>query len=270
VASPDEDVNGRRRHAIERDAGGAPPNSRRPGSPFGPPERDVPQASLHWDRRYAADERIWGDGPSELARLAVARLRTYATPELTVLDVGCGYGRDTRYLAGELACRALGIDGSPAAIEAARKEHASALRRSREAQFDVEYLASDVASLAAGPERAGPYDVVFTCNVYHLLGPIGRREFAAALAAVTRPDGLLFLSTMSPRDPQHYAVGEPVSGEERSWVDKVYLHFCTAEELTRDFGAFEILDLDERGYDEPQASGQPHHHTSWFLEGRRR
>jgi SAM-dependent methyltransferase len=261
LAPPDEVVKSRRRQAIERGAGGAPLNG---------PEPDVPQASVHWERRYAADERIWGDGPSELARLAVARLRTYAGPDVAILDVGCGYGRDTRYLADELGCRALGIDGSPAAIEAARKEHAAALRRSRDARFDAEYLASDVASLAADPERAGPYDIVFTCNVYHLLGPIGRREFAAALAAVTRPGGLLFLSTMSPRDPQHYAVGEPVSGEERSWVDKVYLHFCTAEELTRDFAAFEILDLDERGYEEPQASGLPHHHTSWFLEGRRR
>ena len=126
------------------------------------------------------------------------------------------------------------------------------MRRSREARFDAEYVAGDLASLAADPEHAGPYDVVFTCNVYHLLGPIGRREFAAALAAATRPGGLLFLSTLSPRDPQHYAVGEPVSGEERSWVDKVYLHFCTAEELTRDFSAFEIIDLDERRYDEPR------------------
>jgi len=238
--------------------------------PFGPPEPDIPQASVHWDRRYAADERVWGDGPSELARLAVARLGPYASPELTILDVGCGYGRDTRYLAAELGCHALGIDGSPAAIEAARKEHASALRRSREAQFDAEYLVSDVASLAAGGEHAGAFDIVFTCNVYHLLGPIGRREFAAALAAVTRPGGLLFLSTMSPRDPQHYAVGEPVSGEERSWVDKVYLHFCTAEELTRDFAAFEILDLDERSYEEPHPGAATHHHTSWFMEGRRR
>ena len=97
---------------------------------------------------------MWGDGPSELARLAVARLGPYASPELSILDVGCGYGRDTRYLAAELGCHALGIDGSPAAIEAARKEHAAALRRSREAQFDVEYLVSDVASLAADPEHA--------------------------------------------------------------------------------------------------------------------
>lgn len=253
-------------------------SSRRSGSPFGPPEPDIPQASLHWDRRYEADERIWGDGPSELARLAVARLRPYASPELSILDVGCGYGRDTRYLAAELGCHALGIDGSPAAIGAARKEHAEAarkdqaasLRGSQPAPIDVDYLVSDIASLAAHPDRRGPYDVVFTCNVYHLLGPIGRRESAAALAAVTRPGGLLFLSTMSPRDPQHYAKGEPVSGEERSWVDKVYLHFCTAEELSRDFAGFEILDLDERSYDEPHPGAATHHHTSWFLEGRRR
>ena len=140
-------------------------------------------------------------------------------------------------------------------MKAARKEHASALRRSREARFDAEYVAGDLGSLASDPERAGPYDVVFCCNVYHLLGPIGRREFTAALAAAARPGGLLFLSALSPRDLEHYAVGQPVSGEERSWVDKVYLHFCTAEELTRDFAAFEVLDLEERSYDEPLESG---------------
>ena len=239
--------------------------------PFGRPEPDIPQASRHWDRRYAADEKIWGDGPSPLAQLAVARLRPYATPDVSVLDVGCGYGRDTRYLAGELGCHALGIDGSPAAVEAARKAHAQALRRSRGERFDVEYLVSYLASLAAAPERAGAFDVVFACNVYHLLGPIGRREFTAACAAVARPGGLLFLSTLSPRDPEHYAKGERVSGEERSWVDKVYLHFCTAEELERDFaGGFELLDLEERAYDEPRPDAPAHHHTSWFLEGRRR
>jgi SAM-dependent methyltransferase len=232
--------------------------------------RDVPQASRHWDRRYAADEKIWGDGPSLLAQLTVARLRPYATPDLRLLDVGCGYGRDTRYLAVELGCHAVGIDGASAAIEAARREHGRALCRSGTTSLDAEYLAADLASFAADPEQAGSFDIVFACNVYHLLGPIGRREFAAALAAVARPGGLLFLSTLSPRDPEHYAKGDPVSGEERSWVDRVYLHFCTAEELTRDFAGFEVLDLEERAYAEARPELPPHHHTSWFLEGRRR
>ncbi len=240
------------------------------GGPFGPPEPDVPQASLHWERRYAEDERMWGDGPSPLAQLTVARLRPYATPDLRLLDVGCGYGRDTRFLARELGCHALGIDGSPAAIEAARREHANAVRQAGKASLTAEYLAADLASFAADPERANAFDIVFACNVYHLLGPIGRREFAAALAAVARPGGLLFLSTLSPRDPQHYAKGHPVSGEERSWVDRVYLHFCTAQELERDLAAFEVLDLEERAYDEVRPGLPVHHHTSWFLEGRRR
>jgi 2-polyprenyl-3-methyl-5-hydroxy-6-metoxy-1,4-benzoquinol methylase len=224
--------------------------------------RDVPQAALHWERRYAADERIWGDGPSELARLAVARLRAHATPELSILDVGCGYGRDTRYLAAELGCRVLGLDPSPAAVNAARKQRSAAL--------EVEYVAGDLGSLASDPDHGGPFDVAFVSNVYHLLGPIGRREFTAALAAAVRPGGLLFLSTLSPRDPRHYAVGEPVSGEERSWVEHIYLHFVTAEELTGDFAAFEVLDLEERSYDEAQVNGHVHRHASWFLEGRRR
>jgi SAM-dependent methyltransferase len=260
VAPPDEVVS----------RPGGPAGAGLGGGPFGPPDPGVPEASLHWDRRYAADEKMWGDGPSLLAQLTVARLRPYASPELRVLDVGCGYGRDTRYLATELGCHAVGIDGSPAAVEAARKEHNNAVRRSGKMDLDAEYLTADLAAFSAGPERAGAFDIVFACNVYHLLGPIGRREFAAACAAAARPGGLLFLSTLSPRDPEHYAKGEPVSGEERSWVDKVYLHFCTAEELERDFAGFDVIDLEERAYEEPRPGASPHHHTSWFLEGRRR
>jgi SAM-dependent methyltransferase len=225
-------------------------------------------AARYWEKRYVTDGRLWGDGPSELARLAVARLRPAvaavrdadAAP-LTLLDVGCGYGRDSRYLAAELGCRVLGLDPSPAAVAAARK--------ARRPGLDVEYVAGDAASLAAAAQ-AGRFDVAFAGNVYQLLSPGGRRDFAAALAALVRPGGLLFLSTLSPRDPQHYAVGEPVRGEQRSWVEHVYLHFCTADELTADFSAFTVLDVEERSYEEHNAGGVVHRHASWFLEGRRR
>ena len=203
---------------------------------------------------------------SELSRLAVARLRprvpaTAAEPSFSLLDVGCGYGRDCRYLAAELPCRVVGIDPSPAAITAARA--------ARTRSLDVEYLQTDAAALAALPDHAGRYDVVFCGQVYALLGPSGRREIVSALADLGRPGALLYLSTLSPRDSQHYAVGRPVAGEPRSWIDHTYLHFCTAEELVADFTAFEVLDLEERSYEEEKPGGI-HRHTSWFLEGRRR
>lgn len=221
----------------------------------------LPPEAAYWDGRYAVDGRLWGDGPSELARLAVTRLRPHAGSGLTVLDAGCGYGRDSRYLAAELRCRVLGLDPSPKAIAIASREPATGL--------DVEFRTGEAGRLAGEDEHAAGYDVVYSCNVYHLMGPRERRGFAAALAALARPGGLLFLSTLSPRDPQHYAVGERVPGEERSWFEHVYLHFCTAEELAEDFAAFEILDLEERSYVEHNANGVTHRHASWFLEGRR-
>ena len=51
----------------------------------------LPPEAAYWDARYAVDGRLWGDGPSELARLAVARLRPYARRDLAILDVGCGW-----------------------------------------------------------------------------------------------------------------------------------------------------------------------------------
>ena len=80
----------------------------------------APEAA-YWDERYRREGKRWGDGPSELARLAVARLSFAAGRSFDLLDVGCGYGRDSLYLAAELGCRVLGIDPSPAAVSAARR-----------------------------------------------------------------------------------------------------------------------------------------------------
>jgi 2-polyprenyl-3-methyl-5-hydroxy-6-metoxy-1,4-benzoquinol methylase len=225
---------------------------RPPGGPKLTPE------AAYWDARYADAGKLWGDGPSELARLAVARLSFAAGRDIDVVDVGCGYGRDSIFLAAELGCRVTGIDPSPAAVAAAR--------RARRGDLDVEFEVADPGAFAAGGDG---FDVVHASNVYHLLPPAGRRDFAAALVALVRPGGLVFLSTLSPRDPQHYAKGDPVADEERSWFEHCYLHFCTADELRADFAALEVLDVEERSYEERHADGRLHHHTSWFLEARR-
>src|SRR5690606_24591380 len=70
---------------------------------------------LQWERHYARGEAP-EDGPSELARFAAAH-RNART--VGVIDLGCGDGRDTLTVAGELP--ALGIDGSRAAVEKAER-----------------------------------------------------------------------------------------------------------------------------------------------------
>ena len=66
--------------------------------------------STRWDDAYRDGGRPWGERPSELAAVAVERLRATGGPGLSILDVGCGYGRDSRYLSRELHAPVLGAD----------------------------------------------------------------------------------------------------------------------------------------------------------------
>jgi len=85
---------------------------------------------------------------------------------------------------------------------------------------------------------------------------------------VLKPNGLLFLSTLSTRDPEHSEKGTPISGEINSFVDNVYLHLCERSELEEDFSFLKIEELYEHEYFEPRATGETHHHISWILVSR--
>ncbi len=102
-----------------------------------------------------------------------------------VLDVGCGGGLLAEALARQGA-KVSGIDLSPAAIEVAEL-HALA------EGLDLRYRCVDVASLT-GTER-DRYDVV-TCMelIEHVPDPAA---LLASLAAVVRPGGTVFVSTLN-------------------------------------------------------------------------
>lgn len=213
---------------------------------------------MYWDDLYNKDNLVWGEGPSELAVAAVKYLRKYRpnSRALDVLDIGCGYGRDSFYLQDNLECRVLGIDVSEKAIDMASKK---ALEMKKK---DVKFRWCDFGAL-----DEGKYDVIFCSHVYHLLQADARRAFRETVMRLLKSGGLVFLSTLSVRDPEHYGKGRPVPGEPNSFVDKVYHHFCTREEIMQDFAFLAIKELYEREYDEPRAAGEVHHHILWIFSG---
>ena len=216
---------------------------------------------MHWDNEYKQQKHVWGKGPSELAVFAADYLKRYPLTVKTpgIIDLGCGYGRDVFYLAQNLPCRILGIDRSSEAVKLAEEG------RPHESQSRVKFEQRDFLALPAESK----YDVVFTSNIYHLLGTEERTKFRNLIKSILNPQGMLFLSVMSVRDPQHFGKGTPVAGETNSFVDKVYLHLCSEEELRRDFGFLAIRELQENPYDEPRSNGETHHHVIWLMAGQK-
>jgi SAM-dependent methyltransferase len=216
---------------------------------------------MHWDNEYKQQKHVWGKGPSELAVFTAGYLKQHPPTAKTpsIIDLGCGYGRDVFYLAQNIRCSVLGIDVSPEALNLAEGS------RPEKSQNEIKFEQQDFLALPAGNK----YDVVFTSNIYHLLGPEERVRFRDIIKSILNPQGMLFMSVMSVRDPQHYGKGTPVAGESNSFVDKVYLHLCSEEELREDFGFLSIKELQENPHNEPRANGETHHHLIWLLAGQK-
>jgi cyclopropane fatty-acyl-phospholipid synthase-like methyltransferase len=212
---------------------------------------------MSWDSTYQDHQHVWGDRPSALAAFACHYLRDKSSEKaLDILDLGCGYGRDAFYLARSIDCRILGIDNSGNAIEMARKSLASEL------ESRVIFECCDFNNISGDQ-----FDIVFASNFYHLLNATDRQNFTETVKKKLKPGGMLFLSTLSNKDPEHFGKGRCIETEENSYQDEKFLHFCTRDELEKDFSFLDFKELSEREYFEPRSNGEVHHHILWILVG---
>jgi len=212
---------------------------------------------LSWDKEYEKNKQIWGGSPSELAITVVNFFHAHpAYHNLYVLDVGCGYGRDSLYIAASLNCRVLGIDISPEAINLAVK----ALREA--GLTGIEFKLQDFREMTE-PK----FDVILISNLYHLLRQGERAELRGTVKRVLKPGGHLFLNAISVSDPEHNGKGFSILDEPNSWVDEKFIHLSLKDELTVDFDFLEIRELYKHAYIEERAGGRNHHHVSWMLIG---
>ena len=213
---------------------------------------------MTWDNTYRTNQHVWGDKPSELATFACNYLQGIKSSgkAIEILDLGCGYGRDAIYLARNIKCHVLGIDNSSEAIEMARK----ALTDDLESR--VGFQCCDFRQM---PD--GKFEIVFASNFYHLLKMEERQALRNTIKKRLKPGGMLFLSMLSPSDPEHFGKGKRIENEDNSFQDERFLHFCTREELERDFSFLTIKKLFEHEYYEPRSNGEVHHHILWILSG---
>ncbi len=136
-----------------------------------------------WDLAYREGDHLehWEPAhpPQELAATIAAGLIPSGG---TVLDVGCGAGRETIFLA-QCGFRAIGVDSSREALKIARQ-------RSEAAVIAVDWRLGDVLEL---PVDDSSVDFATDRCCFHVLDRDVRSLFAQEIDRVLRPGGALLL-----------------------------------------------------------------------------
>ncbi|MFE7466006.1 class I SAM-dependent methyltransferase [Streptomyces sp. NPDC057499] len=135
-------------------------------------------------------EAIWDADPSVTAALDSERLLPYADTALPIVDLGCGNGTQTRFLATRFA-RAIGVDLSHAAIGHARRADPGGV-----AEFSQLDLV-DAEAVARLRERIGDAHVYLRA-VIHQSEPEARSAVAAAVAVLVGRRGRAFVTEPTP------------------------------------------------------------------------
>lgn len=202
----------------------------------------------------APGEAIWDADPSLSALPHSELLLPYADASLPVVDLGCGNGTQTRYLATRFA-RAIGVDLSHAAIDHARRADPGGV-----AEF-IQLDLVDGDAVRALHERIGDTNVYMRA-VIHQSEPQARPAVAAAVAALLGERGRAFVVELTPASKavlRHAAQGP---GGPPAKLRRVYEHglkpaSATDEEVPQVLRAAGLTTLDSGDTVLPQTEYLP-------------
>ena len=155
---------------------------------MGQPAETMPVATTDWDRKYAEtpDEWFFGREPSEMARLTLNYWRLLRGEALgTVLDFGCGEGRDAVFFAGK-GFDVTAVDGAASGIQKLHR-----LQSEKSAEVSRIEL-TDLRRFR--PEAA--FDIVLSHNSLQFLGSDCLPELSR-LRDMTSPGGLASIAAFT-------------------------------------------------------------------------
>lgn len=137
---------------------------------FGPPSNNV-----EFDKAYSSlSHWAWTDAriPRELKKLIEAE------KPRTSLELGCGLGRFSKFMAGQ-KIQATGVDFSAVAIEKAKKRVAGD-------RYKPTFLVGDVTNLEMLSE---PFDVSFDVGCFHCLERGDQQNYVKEIYRLLKPGG---------------------------------------------------------------------------------
>ena len=170
---------------------------------------------IMYEAVYRISKPRWDDGqiPPQVTQLASHQGNTG-----TALDLGCGTGTHSIYLA-QQGFTVTGIDISPTAIHRANE-------KASRAEVQVEFIVHDVTHLDFLP---GPYAHALDVGCFHGLSAANQQSYALALTRLMKAGSTLLVWGV---DPQPIGFGVTAQGMERIFasgfkleqIENVQLH----------------------------------------------
>jgi len=208
----------------------------------------------YWSSKYKAEGLIWGREPTAAVRLFADFLA--GRQVLNILEVGCGYGRDSAYLA-KKGFFVTGVDSSGVAIELASKTWVS--------NPGVVFFVGRGESLEF-PDKT--FDALWSSNFLHLFEKKKRDVILREMRRVLVKRGVLGFSVASVNDPK-YGEGEQL-GDKTFLVGGKLMHFYDEGEVREAMEGFNTMEVIEVREEEKRASGGYHRHINWVAIGEKK
>jgi SAM-dependent methyltransferase len=148
-----------------------------------------------------------GNPPWDIGRPqpAVVRLAEQGAFGGRVLDVGCGTGENSLYLASR-GLEVVGVDAAPTAVERARL-------KSAERGIAVRFELADALALDDGGRA---FDAALDCGLFHTFGDTERLRFERSLSRVLAPGAVYHLLCFSDLEPDGWGPRRVTQGEIRA------------------------------------------------------
>lgn len=185
-----------------------------------------------WDEIFRRDGRVFEE-PEPVVHHVAEVLQAHGCRR--IVDLGCGSGRHTVFLA-QRGFDVLGVDSSPTALGMSRK------------WLEQEGLLAGLAQVDIRrplPLYAGSFDGLVSTQVIHHARLETVRATAREISRILRPGGLLFVSVPGELDSDEtFAQIEPATFVPTSGPEKgLPHHIFTPEELCSVFPGFAVVEL---------------------------
>jgi len=160
---------------------------------------DETNVAVYWNGCYATSGPIWGLDPSETAIKLISAIRTEipSTAErLRIVELGCGYGRDTFALA-KAGLDVLAVDTARQGLVLANEYYQRAVKS--DVLGRVYFLHGTIRTLTASA-TGEQFDGLTSHRALHLMKKEEVISFARCAAELVRPGGFISIGARSRRD----------------------------------------------------------------------